>query len=100
MNKIKNCLLKVKSYVFKHKVISIIILIVIILLSFWIYKKVSSSSRETNYAFTSAEKGTIISSVSGTGQVSASTQIDLKSKASGDIVYLGVKNGQKVSKGT
>jgi HlyD family secretion protein len=100
MNKIKNYLVKIKAYIISHKVISVIALIVILLLGFWIYKKASSNSGETSYAITAVEKGTIISSVSGTGQVSASNQVDLKAKASGDIVAIAVKSGQKVKKGT
>jgi HlyD family secretion protein len=100
MNKIKNYLVKIKAYIISHKVISVIALIVILLLGFWIYKKASSTSGETSYAIAAVEKGTIISSVSGTGQVSASNQVDLKAKVSGDIVAIAVKSGQKVKKGT
>jgi HlyD family secretion protein len=49
---------------------------------------------------TTAKKDTIISTVTGSGQVSASSQIDLKSKAAGDVIYVGAKAGQSVSAGT
>ena len=52
------------------------------------------------YVTVVAEKGTIITSVSGSGQISASNQIDVKSKVSGDAVYVGIKNGQEVKSGT
>jgi HlyD family secretion protein len=45
-------------------------------------------------------KGNIIVSVSGSGQISASNQIDIKPKVSGDVIYLGVKSGQVISAGT
>jgi len=46
------------------------------------------------------EKGTLIVSVSGSGQVSALDQIDIKSTVSGEIAYIDVKNGQEVKAGT
>ena len=46
------------------------------------------------------KKDSINTSVSGTGQVAALQQIDLKLKASGDVVYIGVKNNQEVPAGT
>lgn len=46
------------------------------------------------------KKGTLISSISGTGQVSASNQVDIKSKVSGDALFIGVLNGQEVKAGT
>jgi len=96
----KNYLNKIKLYIVAHKKISIIVLIIILLLGFWIYKKVSNNSGEIRYVTSVVEKGTIISSVSGTGQVSASNQVDLKAKVSGDIVSINVKSGKKVLKGT
>ena len=51
---------------------------------------------ETRYVLASVEKGALIVSVSGSGQVSASNQIDVKSKASGDILRIDVKNGDSV----
>ncbi len=44
-------------------------------------------------------KGTIVSSVSGTGQVSASNQIDVKGKVSGDITKIYVTAGQQIKSG-
>jgi len=91
---------KTKSYIVTHKTISVIILIVIVLISYWGYKKITNTSGETRYITSKVEKGTIIVSVTGTGQVSASNQIEVKSKASGDVIYIGVQNGQKVNTGT
>ena len=96
----KNYLNKIKLYIVAHKKISIIALIVILIIGYWGYKKITNTSGETRYATSIVEKGTIISSVDGTGQVSASSQVDLKAKVSGDIISIGVKSGQKVLAGT
>jgi len=96
----KNYLNKIKQFITSHKKISIAILIVLVLTGYWGYKKITNTSGETRYVTAKVEKNTIISSITGTGQVSASNQIDLKSKASGDIVYIAVRSGQKVSSGS
>ena len=96
----KNYFNKIKQFIISHKKTSIAILIVILLIGYWGYGKITSTSGETRYVMASVAKGTIISSIAGTGQVSASNQIDLKPKASGDIVYLPIQSGQQVGSGT
>lgn len=54
---------------------------------------------ETKYFLSSVQKGTLITSVSGSGQISVSTQVDIKSKGSGEVINLLVKNGQEVKNG-
>ena len=56
-------------------------------------------SAETKYVFAAVEKGTIVTSITGSGQVSVSNQVDVKPKVSGDVIYVGVKNGQEVRTG-
>ena len=83
----------------KHKVISFIILLVVI---FSVYQIVKSrgSVAQASYTVGTVSRGTIVTSVSGTGQVSASDQFDLKTKAAGDITYLKAVVGQEVVAGT
>lgn len=95
----KNLFNKTRLYILAHKVIGVILLIVILLLAYFIYKKITNVSGENRYITSVVEKGTIISSVIGTGQVSALDEIDIKPKISGEIVYIGVKTGDKVNKG-
>ncbi len=98
--KIQTLFNNTKKYVLTHKLISIIILLIILFGGYYIYKKITSTTGEMNYTFTTVQKGTIIASISGTGQVSASNQIDIKSKASGDITYVTNRTGQNVGAGT
>ncbi|MEK7576313.1 MAG: efflux RND transporter periplasmic adaptor subunit [Patescibacteria group bacterium] len=90
---------KIKIFIVKHKLAIAIALIAIASISYWGYGKLTDTSGETRYITSTVSKGTIIVSVTGSGQVSASNQIDLKPKASGDIVYVGVTSGQKVKAG-
>lgn len=89
---------RVLQYVRIHKKISFGVGIVLLVGVYSVFFT-GSSSGETRYIITSVQKGTISTTVTGTGQVSASNQIDLKSKVSGDIVSLPVITGQEVTAG-
>ncbi len=91
---------KIFKRVLKHKIMAGITLAVIVAGGYFIYQGLAGDNNLTQYVTAAVEKGTLIVSVSGSGQVSASDQVDIKPKVSGDIVYLGVENGQEVKKGT
>jgi RND family efflux transporter MFP subunit len=95
----KNFFLKIKAYALAHKIISIIILAGILYAGYWIYGNITSTTGETQYVTTTVQKGTIISSITASGQVESSNQINLTAKVSGTITYVGVKAGDKVTKG-
>ena len=90
---------KIKSYVIGHKVLSVIIIVVAVLLVRYIYTKVTSTTGELRYITTTVSKGTIISSVTGTGQIAASSQIDLKPNVSGTVTHIAVHPGDTVWRG-
>ncbi len=92
---------KIKHFIKNRRIASIFIALIIILLGYFIYSKLISTSAGTSYVVTNVKKGDITTNITGTGQVSASSQIEIKSKASGDLVYLNSKaNGTTVAKGT
>ncbi|MDD5438284.1 MAG: efflux RND transporter periplasmic adaptor subunit [Patescibacteria group bacterium] len=66
---------------------------------FWFYSA-RASKAETRYALTATSKNTIVTTVDGTGQVSGDRQLDVKSKAGGEVTKILVKVGDKVTKGT
>jgi len=87
-------------YLMAHKTVSVIGCLILIALAYGGYQLLPAST-DTTYRVVSVKKDqTITSSVEGTGQVSASSQIDLTSKASGNVVYVGVTSGQEVKAGT
>jgi HlyD family secretion protein len=90
---------KTKTFISSHKIISIIILILIVIGAYFFILK-NKTSGETEYVTEVVSKGNITTNVTGTGQVEASDTINLGSKTSGDITYLGVSVGQSVKKGT
>lgn len=90
---------KIKTYITTHKTISIISLIILLALGYFIYNKITNTGGETRYVTAKVEKTNIISSVTGSGQVTALNSIDLKAKISGTVTYIGVKAGDRVTAG-
>jgi hypothetical protein len=93
--KIKNTI----TYFKKHKIRATLLLLVVVLIAYGAYRTFGAGSAQTRYVIGEVSTGTITTSVTGSGQVSASNQVELKSKASGDIAVLAVKNGQRVTAG-
>lgn len=83
-----------------HKIISVVIIICIFGAGYEIYQKIHGAVPTTRTMLAKVQKGTIVSYVTGTGQVSVSTQLDFKPKVSADVVYVGVHDGQSVGAGT
>jgi len=82
----------------QHKIISGLLLIGLVLLGLWKFG-VFTKKEETRYVLAAVENGTIISSISGTGQISSLDEVSVKSKASGDVIYVGVESGDEVGVG-
>ncbi len=89
-----------KLFTRRHKIWSGVIVLAVVFFAYWTYGKFTNTSAETRYILASVTKGTVISAVTGTGQVSVSNQVDLKPTVSGNIVYVGVTDGQAVKAGT
>lgn len=90
---------KIIIFIWKHKIISFIILVIVFFGSHLGIQKMNSQEKNVNYATTIIKKGMLISSISGTGQVATSDQVELKSKVSGDIAIIKVTAGQIVEQG-
>ncbi len=88
------------SFIKAHRAVSAAATI-ILLGGIWYYHNASSAtSGKPRYMIGVVTRGTIISSISGSGQVTADQQLDIKPKVSGQITSLRVIPGQKVSEGT
>ena len=84
------------KFILKHKIVAIIIIAAFALGGYFGYQKINAQDSAVSYTSAAVAKGMLISSISGTGQVSASNQVDIKPKVSGELVLLNVKNGQTV----
>lgn len=100
IDKLKKTSKQIFAYGKKHKTLSIIVLIVVIYTGWSIVKNISTANAETRYILGTVEKGSVISSLSVSGQVSASNELEVKPKASGEVTYVGVKPGDFVKAGT
>lgn len=94
-----NRYLRTRKYLLEHKIITIIGLIVLIVIGYYSYRYFWAGSSETKYVIAAVEKGEIVSVVTGSGQVSSASEFDIKPKASGEVVYLGAKSGDRVGAG-
>lgn len=66
---------------------------------YYAYRASKQKNPETTYTLGTVERGTLVSSVSGSGQVSASDQLDVRAKASGQVLFVGVFQGKAVKAG-
>ena len=83
----------------QHKVLTGFIILIVVVAGYYWYQKATATPAQTKYVLAAVTKGTLISSVSGTGQVLASNQTDVKPKVSGDVVSAPVTQGQHVYAG-
>jgi len=90
---------KILANIIRHKVISTVVVLVVAIGGVYGYKKITVTSAETQYVLAAVTRETLITSISGSGQVSASNQIDLKPKASVDVIRVAVVSGQEVKAG-
>lgn len=94
-----NIVQKIKNFTRTHKVWSAVILVVVLLLGYWGVGKARGATAETRFVLATAERRNLIVSISGTGQVAATNQIEIKPKVSGDVVWVGAKAGAQAAAG-
>lgn len=83
----------------KYKYYSLAIIIILLVSSgYFAYQKIVKAE-SIQYLSQDVFNGTLITSVSGVGQVSASSQVELKPKVAGDVIAVKTKLGQVVKKG-
>jgi len=85
--------------IWRHKIIGLLVIGAIAITAYFGYKNLKGNTSETRYVLAAAEKGTLITSLTGSGQVIAGRQIDIAPKVSGKILSLEIKNGQSVAEG-
>lgn len=95
----KNILSLVVDFAKKHTVWSLVIAVVVLGGGYKLYGSLTTPAAQTRYVLGTVATGTIVASVSASGQVSALNQLDLKPKASGDITAVYVKAGDVVRAG-
>jgi len=90
---------RIGNYFRAHKGMAVAILIVIIGAGYYGYGKLSAKEAATRYVLGAVTRGTLLSTVSGTGQVEASDQVDLKPDVSGTVLSVNAAEGDSVKEG-
>ncbi len=90
---------KIFSFLIRHKFITAIFILALATGGYYSFKAVTNKPQEAHYVLAKASKGNIISTISGTGQIAATNQLDVKAKASGNITSLVIKEGDTVKSG-
>lgn len=86
-------------YIAAHKIISAIVIAAILGGGYYAYSKATAATSQNRYLLGTAATGTIVASVSESGQVSTTDSIDVKPQVSGTITWVGVTPGQHVNEG-
>ncbi|MCU0653536.1 MAG: biotin/lipoyl-binding protein, partial [Candidatus Pacebacteria bacterium] len=86
------------SAVRKRKVVSGILIVAIAGGAYYFWPR-SADTNALAYTYGTVQLGNIVQSVSGTGQVSTTDQVDVKSKIAGNITVVEIKSGQTVKEG-
>ena len=87
------------NYIKGHKFFSFLLIIIVIGGFFYIKGKLENNSTVVTYKTETVMREMLVQTVSGTGQIETVNQIDLKTKASGDITYIGAVEGATISAG-
>ena len=90
---------KLFRLILHHKFIFSIVVVALVGGGYWGYGKLNANENEIKYVLGAVTKGTLIASISGSGQISVTNQVDIKPKAAGDLLDLKVQNGQEVQEG-
>ena len=92
-------LVSLKNFILRHTFWSVLLIVVIVGGGWWMWSKATSTTGQTLYVLGTVSQGTIVSTITGSGQVASSQQLDIKPKVSGEVIAVMVTPGQKVSQG-
>jgi len=91
---------KMKAFVAGHKFLASVMVVCVLGGGYYWYQAANKVQASTKYVLGTVQKETLITSISGSGQVAASNQVDIKAKVSGEITSVGVVDGQAVKAGS
>jgi RND family efflux transporter MFP subunit len=93
VGKIKNLLSKLKNLVWHHKIISIVVIVVLLVIGFLLFPK-----NPKPILTQAVSRGDVIKMVSVTGKVDSSISVNLTFQTPETLSYVGVKLGDSVKK--
>jgi RND family efflux transporter MFP subunit len=89
---------KIISFVKRHKILTIFLVVIFLLLAISIPLRVKASAEKNKPQTTEVKKETLRSTISASGMVESENQVDLRFQTSGLLAWVGVKEGDQVKK--
>ena len=89
---------RINVFIGKHKKL-VGVLVILILVAFFFYSRISNSSKKPQYQTAQVTKGTLVVSLTETGQISVSNKASIVTQASGIVDNVYVKTGDYVNAG-
>ncbi len=89
---------KILKSVLRHKIVTGVIA-VFLFGGYFLFFSNKSAVPATQYMTAKAEKGTLVVSVTGSGQVSALNEVSVQAKVSGTVLSIPVVNNQRINAG-
>ncbi len=83
----------------RKKLRTALVLAVLVVGGYFAFFRSSAGTAEAQYQLSAVQRGHVSATVTGTGQVAASSQVDVKAKASGDVLSVLVENRMPVIAG-
>lgn len=75
------------------------VILFVVLVGLAIYFRVTASSKKSEFEFFTVKQGNLVSSISASGVIKAEEEVELKFQTSGMLSWVGVKEGDYVTKG-
>ena len=90
---------KIRSFIVAHKIITGIIVIAVVWAGYSWYGATHGTGTVMKYVVQKATLGTVVASVSGSGQMQAVNTVDVKPQTSENVLAIPVQVGEQVSAG-
>jgi HlyD family secretion protein len=88
-----------KRFALAHKVVSGIVLLALLGGGYFLYTKATATPAQTHYMMGTVATGTIVASISESGQIATANTVSTQPQVSGQITWVGVRPGDKVRAG-
>lgn len=94
-----NKLLGFVKWLFGSKIRAATLVVLLLVLGFWGYKNFGNKTSAPGFQTAKVEKGSLVTSVSASGNILSGNSIDITTTATGVVTNVYVKNGEAVTQG-
>src|SRR2546426_312248 len=99
MGKVGSLLKGIIGWIFSSRIKAVIVIFIILAAGFFGYRTLGQKSQQTQYQTAQAQKGTLVTSVTASGNITNANNVQVTIQASGVVNEVMVKNGDSVSAG-